>query len=67
LPKGGKDRSISAEKNSQGKEAKTMKYTKPEVLLLGPAVSAVQAHQKDGENLDSAAPTYSTAAYEVDE
>lgn len=44
-----------------------MKYTKPEVLLLGPAVSAVQAHQKDGENLDSAAPTYSTAAYEVDE
>ena len=44
-----------------------MIYTKPEVLLLGPAIDAIQIHTKGGENLDSPAPSYSTAAYEVDE
>jgi len=62
-----KDRSISAEETLQGKEGKTMTYTKPELLLLGPAEGAVQTHGKGGNNLDSPVPTYSTAAYEIDE
>ena len=44
-----------------------MKYTKPEVLLLGPASDLVEMHTKGGANLDSPELTYSTAAYEADE
>jgi hypothetical protein len=44
-----------------------MEYTKPEVSVLGRAVDVVQMHSKGGQNLDSDLPTFSTAAYEVDE
>jgi len=44
-----------------------MTYTKPEVLLLGRAVDAVQNQEKDGSHLDSAEPSYTSGAYEVDE
>ena len=44
-----------------------MTYTKPELLLLGAAEGAVQTHGKGGNTLDSPVPTYSTAAYEIDE
>jgi hypothetical protein len=44
-----------------------MTYTKPEVLLLGWAIDAVQMNTKGGEKLDSPEPTYSTGAYEADE
>jgi hypothetical protein len=43
-----------------------MEYTKPEVLLLGRAVDAVQLHTKNGDNPDGPG-TQSTAAYEADE
>jgi hypothetical protein len=44
-----------------------MKYTTPEVSLLGRSVDVVQMHTKGGQELDSAEPTYTTSAYEVDE
>ena len=44
-----------------------MIYTKPEALLLGRAIDAVRMHAKGGNDLDTATPTYSTPAYEVDE
>jgi hypothetical protein len=43
-----------------------MNYTKPEVLLLGRTVDAVQSNEKQGDNLDSET-TRTIAAYEADE
>jgi hypothetical protein len=43
-----------------------MEYTKPEVLLLGRAVDAVQMNTKGGENQD-APNSRTTGAYEADE
>jgi hypothetical protein len=43
-----------------------MTYTKPEVLLLGRAVDAVQAHAKGPSNQDIPG-SQSTSAYEADE
>jgi hypothetical protein len=43
-----------------------MTYTKPELVLLGPASKAIQsAHMKDGGPLDGIQSTVS--AYEADE
>jgi hypothetical protein len=43
-----------------------MEYTKPEVLVLGQAVDAVQGVGKPGGHLDSSIE-YSSSAYEADE
>jgi hypothetical protein len=43
-----------------------MEYTKPEVLVLGQAIDAVQSVGKPGGNLDSLIE-YSSSAYESDE
>ena len=43
-----------------------MNYEKPEVLLLGSAVEAVQMHTKGGEAID-APNSRTTGAYEADE
>ncbi len=43
-----------------------MKYTKPELLLLGQAVEAVQGVGKPGGSLD-ASIEHSAGAYEADE
>jgi hypothetical protein len=43
-----------------------MKYTKPEVAVLGRAIDAIQGHKGHGfSDSDTQAP--STAAYEADE
>jgi hypothetical protein len=43
-----------------------MTYTKPEVLLLGRAVDAVQAHAK-GTGTQDVPGSQTTGAYEADE
>jgi hypothetical protein len=43
-----------------------MTYTKPEVLLLGRAVDAVQSQLKDDQQYDSSAEQ-SASAYQADE
>jgi len=57
---------VSAEKKLVRKEAATMNYMKPEMLLLGSAVEAVQMHTKGGEAID-APNSRTTGAYEADE
>jgi hypothetical protein len=52
--------------NLYGKEPKTMRYTKPEVLLLGRAVQAVQMNSKGGDPVDGF-DTRTAGAYEADE
>jgi hypothetical protein len=37
---------LSAEKNSNGKEVKPMKYAKPEIVASGSAVEAIQGFAK---------------------
>jgi hypothetical protein len=43
-----------------------MTYTKPEVLLLGRAMNAVQMNSKGGEVIDGT-DSKTTGAYEADE
>jgi|HubBroStandDraft_6_1064221.scaffolds.fasta_scaffold6006417_1 hypothetical protein len=50
------------------KEVKTMKYEKPEVVVLASAVESVRGAGKFQEGrLDSPAPSYTINAYEADE
>lgn len=61
-----RDRGISAEKLER-KEAKTMTYTKPEVLIFGRATDVVRMQVKGEGQLETPEPTYSIPAYEADE
>ena len=44
-----------------------MNYTKPEVLILGRAVDAVQGTSKPGGMIDGSPQQQSSSAYEADE
>jgi hypothetical protein len=65
---------LSAEKTYTRKEVKTMKYTKPEVTLINPALEAIQGEPKGsklGVSSDSIPPVAgkdtTLMAYEADE
>jgi hypothetical protein len=53
----------------EGKEVKIMRYEKPEVVVLGSAVNAIQSSDKPRDDIqDSGTDTYfSVSAYEADE
>jgi hypothetical protein len=58
----------STEQIHQGKEVKSMKYEKPEVQAVGPAVSIVERMGKGTSNIQDSQTTWESAsAYEADE
>jgi len=49
-------------------EDKTMSYSKPEVVALGEAISAIECSvSKNGSSIDATSSLATTTAYEADE
>lgn len=51
----------------KGKEVRTMKYEKPELVAFGPACDAIQGSGKGHGTTDTSERRPSTSAYEADE
>jgi hypothetical protein len=64
---GGRRKRFSSWEINEERRYKAMNYEKPEVVILGPALSAVQGSGKGSNTKDNGQATHTPPAYEADE